>query len=95
MEKTLWRAIRLGKISKVREILEANPAIDVNRRNRDGFTALHRATYHNYADIASLLLAHPGIDVNSVAAGGTPLFLACFHGTTASAVVLLKDSRVT
>ena len=53
-----------GSYEKAKQIILANLNLDINFKNRDGWTALHNACYWGYADIVELLLSHfPNIDL--------------------------------
>lgn len=51
-------------LALVKNLLSAPGYLDVNRRARDGATALHQAIDLNACDIVALLLETPGIDPN-------------------------------
>ena len=79
-----------------REFLE-NFALDPNWHHPDsGSTALHHACQHSLELLVSILLAHPGIDVNSKNnQRQTPFNAACAHHSTLLCLrLLLKDLRV-
>ena len=67
-----------NNIDKVREYLENNQiTIDINYKDRHGFTALMYACVNNNLQIAELLLSH-NADINVQFYGGdTALFRAC------------------
>lgn len=96
MEEDLWFAAFAGREDEVRKILTESPDLDVNWKNRKSadWTALHCACLLGHDKIVSLLLAHPGIDVNQKREdGSTPFFCACISGQTACVRVLLADRR--
>lgn len=64
-ESELHRAVRKQDEPRVKEILAAQPSINVDWKDDSGFSALHRACLCNASAIVSLLLLHPGVDVNS------------------------------
>ena len=58
-------------------------------------TALHQACYFGDASIVSLLLKHPGINVNKQDRDmWSPLAWACDFGSASCVRLLLKDKRV-
>jgi ankyrin repeat protein len=64
---------------------------DVNRRNADGSTPLHRAVTCTAINVMQLLLRH-GADINAKRRdGATPLFLAASGINSSKAVKLLLD----
>jgi len=98
MEKTFFDAACGGKAEEVKEILRKDPTLDVNLRSGDVAehpAALHRACQIGEKSVVSILLAHPGIDVNQKSdAGFTPFLCACKNGRISCVRLLLKDSRV-
>jgi len=92
----LYFASENGDVEEVKEILMKNPNVDVNWKNegKKGKTTLYDACESGYDAIVSILLAHPGIDVNlKDMSGYTPFYSACYCGKTSSARLLLKDSK--
>ena len=85
-----------GSYDKVKEIILANPNLDINFRPRRHHTALHNACYYGHADIVELLLYHfPNIDLNiENLHGNTPLWLACAEGHPEVVKILINDHRV-
>ena len=60
-----------------------------------GYTALHWACARGHDKIATMLLAHPSVDVNQKNKNGcTPFLYACSNGKTTCVQLLLKDARV-
>jgi len=97
MERVFWEAARRGKSSEVEEILRDNPAINVNWKNEEKrkWTALHEACENGHASVVAMLLAHPGIDVNTrTPFGDTPFKRACWKERTSCFRLMLGDSRV-
>jgi len=96
MEEDFWWAVHDGNVEEVKGILRNNLNLDVNWMSGQlgGATALHLACENGQGAIASILLAHPGIDVNSKTnAGQTPFMSACRNGFPSCGRLLLKDSR--
>ena len=96
MEARFLEAARNGRVEEVEEILRNNPTFNVNCRDEDGDqTALYHACKHDRGSVVSILLAHPGIDVNvKDEFGCTPFYYACVYGSTLCVREMLKDSRV-
>jgi len=95
MERILWDAAHDGKPAEVREILKANPNIDVNWGDAEGRGALHAACMRGHDAIVKLLLAHPAVDVNlKTRSGDTPLMLTCSVGKPNCVLTLMTDPRV-
>jgi len=98
MELKLWHAVERGGVEEVKEILRLNPTVKVNWENHQVFghpVALHRACAAGRDSIVSILLAHPGIDVNQKNYyGNTPFRLAFANGHTSCVRLLLEDFRV-
>ena len=80
---------------KAKQIILANPNLDINFKLYYNRTALHRACYHGHADIVELLLSHfPNIDLNiEDDYQQTPLLLACWKGHAKVVKILLDDHR--
>ena len=84
-------------MDEVKEMLRSNPALDINWRDvrENGCSALHQACESGHDSIVSILLAHPGIDVNAKDdSGKTPFFTACDMGSTSCVRLLLQDQLV-
>ena len=72
------------------ELLLAAPGIDVNAKDKYGFTALMGASRNGYAAVVELLLAAPGIDVNELQQVNRALLNASEKGH-AAVVTLLRE----
>jgi len=99
MEQKLFDAVDENQVLKVKKILhrKTKTLIDLNWKNpqSDGFTPLHNACMKGHEEIMTVLLAHPGINVNlQNDNGSTPLALSCTYGTFGAVKLLLQDSRV-
>ena len=84
-------ATRQGLLGIVQAIVDSG-RVDVNRRNRDGWTALTHAARHNYPDIVELLLksgADPETRTDEFNGADTPLTKAAACNSTASVIKLL------
>lgn len=64
-ELPAYEAAALGRIDRLRQLLEADPAA-ANERSPDGFTALHLAIFGGDEDAVRLLL-EKGADPNALA----------------------------
>jgi len=96
-ERILWNGAAGGVSEDVILILKNHPLVDVNWKfdTLQGTTALHQASFHGHSDIVTLLLAHPGIDVNQRdTQGSTAFMLACKNGKAGSVWPLALDPRV-
>ena len=72
--------------------LVGNEELDVNSGSN---TLLHHACGSGHVSLVTLLLAHPGIDVNRVDDSGcTPFLVACWGGQVEVIKLLLRDPRV-
>jgi len=92
MEESLLNAVTLSSNTKVRELLQSDPDIDVNGRNEEGFAALHLV---DQIATATIFLLHPAIDVNLLdSQGRTPFFIYCEKGNASLVKLLLQDWRV-
>ena len=95
MEQQLVDAATNGHVKDLQALLRDNPAVDVNWRDFNGWTALHYASRNDHAEVAKLLLAHPSIDVNLQASDGSTSFsFGCVRGAVSVVIMLLKDHRV-
>ncbi len=84
----LHRAARAGDIDGLKAALKAG--VDVNARDRQGWTALMRAANKGYVLLVEPLLT-AGADPNLRAAdGATALFMAAVHGHSEVVEVLMK-----
>jgi len=89
-------AVQDGNVERAKRILRENFALDPNWRHPDSdSTALHHACQHSLEPLVSILLAHPGIDVNSKDRDGqTPFNSASANRSISCLRLLLKDLRV-
>jgi len=94
MEQRFWHAAGVGNVDEVKEILAANPSLDVNRVEYD-WTPLHSACSKGQDSVVALLLSHPRIDVTLRDADRrTPFMIACENGRTSCVRMMLHDQRV-
>jgi len=92
-QRLLWAAQR-GKMELVKEIVEtaANPREVVRHADEDGYTALHRASYSNHAEVVNFLLLSAGADLSARTADGwTPLHSAARWNAYACVEILLAQ----
>ena len=98
LEEELRVSIQYNAIDRVRQILSENPSLNVNTLDSDLFSErppLHDACERGHAEIAALLLAHPGVNVNQRdGLGRVPLYWACQEGRLEVVKLLLCDPRV-
>jgi ankyrin repeat protein len=90
-ELDVFEAASLGETARLRELLEADPAL-ATARSGDDFTALHYAAFFDGPETARLLLDQ-GADVNAFAdndLGVHPLNSAAAAGKTAVTAILLE-----
>ena len=78
-ELTIFEAVAMGRIARVRELLLLEPGF-VDQWSPDGFSALHLAAFFGHADVAALLLER-GADVGAVARN--PLAVQALHSAAA------------
>lgn len=70
--------------------LLSTPGIDIHRKDKDGFTAMHWAAWSGLR-YSLTALAHAGLDVNTREnAGYTPLMLAAMRGNDEAVAALLE-----
>ena len=84
----LFSAAGLGKVERVKELLEADPLL-VRARAADRWTALHWACWSGQAAIVRVLLAHKAEVERRNKEGRTPLHLAARQGFPAVVRLLL------
>eukprot|EP00163_Fabomonas_tropica_P024054 TRINITY_DN4160_c2_g1_i2.p1 TRINITY_DN4160_c2_g1~~TRINITY_DN4160_c2_g1_i2.p1 ORF type:complete len:106 (-),score=7.57 TRINITY_DN4160_c2_g1_i2:56-373(-) len=86
----LLQASAEGDYERVHSLLENN--VDVNTRDKHGFSALHHACGNGQLDVAKLLI-HAGADrdARSYEDGITPLFWACDSGFYDVVLFLLQQ----
>ena len=90
-ELDVFEAAALGETERLRELLDADPAL-AQARSDDDFTALHYAAFFDGTETARLLLEHDA-DVNAFAdneLGVRPLNSAAAAGRREVAVLLLQ-----
>jgi uncharacterized protein len=79
-ELDVFEAAAVGRIERVRELVESDPAL-VSAFSPDGFTPLHLAAFFGYPDIARLLVEH-GADTQAVARN--PMQVMPLHSAAAA-----------
>ena len=86
-DRALLEAAKDGNIKAVKQHLAGG--VDVNVKNKNGQTPLHRAVSYDCREIINLLVAN-GADVNEKAKyGGTPLMYAASNGNKEIAELLI------
>ena len=70
-----------------------HPRIDVNAKDRDGWTALMMACESGHHDVVVELLQHPHIDINSVSTRGRRVYLPSGNWTSCPIIAELLDHR--
>ncbi|CAO2604760.1 Ankyrin repeat domain-containing protein 49 [Lemmus lemmus] len=89
LSKLLLWAAEKNRLATVQRFL-SEKATEVNTREEDGYTPLHRAAYSGHSDIVRELVAQ-GADVHAVTVDGwTPLYSACKWNNTRVASFLLQ-----
>jgi len=90
--KEMIRAVKAGKLARVKELLAANPEL-VAVREEDGSTPLNCAAWKGHAEIAALLIDR-GADIHAQSRGGhyggTPLHQAAHANNRAVAELLIQ-----
>jgi uncharacterized protein len=89
-EVDIHEASSLGRVERVRELLQSDPILAMNRSS-DGFTALHYAAFFGTAEAAAALLEH-GADPAAIAENEMrvqPLHSAAAVDATETARLLL------
>lgn len=79
-ELDVFEAAAVGRIERVRELVESDPAL-VSAFSPDGFTPLHLAAFFGHPDIARLLVEH-GADTQAVARN--PMRVMPLHSAAAA-----------
>ena len=90
-ELDVFEAAALGRIDRLRELLDSDPEL-VRARSVDDGTALHFAAFFRQPD-ATRLLVERGADLEAVAStfgNVTPLHSACASGERESARILVE-----
>jgi ankyrin repeat protein len=90
-ELDVFEAAAVGRIDRLRELLDADPEL-VRARSVDDGTALHFAAFFRQPE-ATRLLVERGADLEAVAStfgNVTPLHSACASGERESARILLE-----
>ena len=69
--------------------------MDVNQKDKDGYTALYLASLFGHIDVVNLLLQHPNLKINQqTKRGNTALHIASYNGHTEIAKSLLNHSDI-
>ena len=90
-ELDVFESAALGRVGRLRELLDADPEL-VRARSADDGTALHFAAFFRQPE-ATRLLVERGADLEAVAStfgDVTPLHSACASGERESARILLE-----
>ncbi len=88
----LCEASHDGRVGEVERLLAIG--IPVNRRDSDGWAALHRACSNNRADVVKILTQQDGIDVNvQTTYKDTPLHWACCNGHVECVQLLMATGK--
>jgi len=98
MEAELHQAVIHRDETKVKQILDHNPDIDINWRPHNCWTVLATACFYNIKNIIILLLTHPNIinriDINCECDYGKTLFWTlCERGNIDGIRLLLNNPR--
>lgn len=84
-----------GDYLRIIRLLLQRPETDVNAKNYDGLTALHRAAYRGDLDLVDLLLSHKDVEVDVIDEyGESPLHRAAYYGHLDVVKLLLARSDV-
>lgn len=90
-ERELLWAANENRIDIIFKILNKQPEV-VNTVDRDGYTALHKAAYNDFYELAQLLLKYKA-DVNAITEmKWTPLHSACKWNNAKTAALLLQHN---
>lgn len=90
----LFVAVKYNKRDIVVLLLGQNN-IDINKRNRYGWTALHLAANAGYIDIVNLLLMHREIDPTiTTNSGATAAYEAAFGSDEIGIIILLRNAGI-
>ena len=85
VNKALWEDCQAGNLEEVRRALENGADPNSYDEIRGGMTCLMIAAEENHAEVVSLLLDQPTIDVNMLGDHDvTALHLACVHNSEAA-----------
>ena len=93
VNKALWWNCEAGNLEEVRRALETGADPNSCQNNRSCDTCLMIAAQENHAEVVSLLLEQPTIEVNTAGwRNQTALHLACMHNSEAALRRLLSVS---
>lgn len=84
----LFDAVQQNNVSRLNELL-GTTTVNVNMKNRDGYTMLDRASKLGHAEVVKVLLDH-GAKVNLKSHSMTPLLTAAWYGQDKVAELLLS-----
>lgn len=88
----LRRACKEGDVELAKKLIAKG--VDVNAKDKKGWTALHWASDKGLTDVVKLLLGHPKIDLNAKGSRETPLQIASFRGHTIVVNLLLQQKNL-
>jgi ankyrin repeat protein len=90
LQEQFLEAATLGDVESVAHFL--SKGVDINSRDRQQETALHRAVLNSQRAMVAFLLRQPGIDSNPLNKNHvTPFFRACSQKSPAIAILLLEN----
>ena len=93
-DRMLFHATKKNNLDEVKEILRGYKDIQVDKKSKNGWSALHLAAYYGYSEILYELILKKA-DCNLLnGEGWTPLHLACYKGKIDSVKLLLNVTDI-
>ena len=90
MGNALHKPSKTGNIEALRKLIDENPKINVNSKNKSGNTALHKASKYGHSEIVDEFVSRHGVDINvKNREGYTPLHISSMFGKSETVTRLI------
>lgn len=93
--ESLVKAVKTNSIQSFRELMEQNDNYEIDSLGCTGWSLLHYACFHGYADFVMELITKYGANVNLPNQDGwTPLHLCSYKGYHEIVIILLTNNDI-